>query len=406
VLAIDSFEDGAGGTILGTPTIDTVTSGYDTTNSAGEPPPIRDATLYRGSLVVIPANSPYELAWSMPGRADAFPNPTQRLKLLPSERNDELMGVLALNDVLVVFMQTRTIRLRELPFAGQSDYNLTRIERDVLSPNEGMVGSPLGYTTFELEDGRSMAAWISHNGIWMTDGSLVTERGMGCVKLSRFMDWNNTVDLVNLAKARLTYDPILQILVFDYLDKDNNQKVIFFHTAPQHWVPTGKDQTVPKWTGPHPSAYNGYGRTLVERNGQLRTYFARNGYVYRMSRGTQAGGSDIDSYAATGFVYPAGPDAMFHLYDGTLEHTDWGRSEQGTLELTVRNDESGSIMHETISDLPLGGSRQSNVWINLAGQAMKAAFRHTGKTTSLTTPIRAIKSLQADGEVASDNSEQ
>lgn len=403
-LYVDSFS--TSGAILGTPTINTVTSGSDTVNAAGEAPPIRDATLYRGSLVVIPANSPYELAWSMPGAADSFPNPSQRLKLLPSERNDELMGVLALNDVLVVFMQTRTVRLRELPFAGQSDYNLTRIERDVLSPNEGLAGTPMAYTTFEIEDGRSMAAWISHNGIWMTDGSLVTERGMGCVKITRYMDWNNTVSLPKLNTARLFYDPILQALMFDFVDTDGNQKIVCFHTAALHWLPTGKDQTVPKWTGPHPTAYNGYGRTLVERNGQLRHYFAQDGDVYRMANGTQAGGADIISYAETGFVYPSGPDGIFHVYDGTLEHTSWAREDQCTVEVTVRNDESGDVMHETISDLPLGGARQSNFWINMAGQAMKLALRHDGKTTSLTTPIRAFKTLQADGEVASDNAEQ
>jgi hypothetical protein len=402
----DTFES-TPGEILGTPTINTVTSGSYTANAAGEAPPIRDATLYRGSLVVIPSNSPYELAWSMPGFADYFPNPSQRLKLLPSERNDELMGVLALNDVLVVFMQTRTVRLRELPFAGQSDYNLTRIERDVLSPNEGLAGTPLAYTTFELEDGRSMAAWVSHNGIWMTDGSLVTERGMGVVKLSRYMDWNNEVDVRRLSRSRLVYDPILQVLAFDFLDKDNIQRVVYFHTSPLHWLPTNKDQTVPKWTGPHPVEYNGHGRSMIERSGSLRHYFARDGNLYRMTRGDQAAGSDIVSFAETGWVYPGGPDKMFHLYDGTLEHTDWGKGEQGIIEVQVRNDESGSVQHAAIPDLPLGGGpRQSNFWINMAGQSMKMALRHKGKTTSLTTPLRAIKSIQADGELGSDNSEQ
>jgi hypothetical protein len=402
---IDDFN--TAGAELGVPVLNTTTAGSYTANAAGEAPPIRDATLYRGSLAIIPANSPYELAWSMPGFADYFPNPIQRLKLLPSERNDELMGVLTLNDVLIIFMQTRTIRLRELPFAGQSDYNLTRIERDVLSPNQGLAGTPLAYTTFELEDGRSLAAWVSHNGIWMTDGSLVTERGMGVVKLSRYMDWRNEVNIRRLSESRLTYDPILQTIAFDFIDNDDNRKIVYFHTSPLHWLPTSKDQTVPKWTGPHPSEYNSYGRSIIERSGSLRHYFALGGNLYRMSRGEQAAGSDVISFAETGWVYPGGPDGIFHLYDGTLEHTDWGKADQGTIEVQVRNDESGDVQHEAIRDLPLGGGpRQSNFWINMAGQAMKVAIRHKGKTTSLTTPLRAIKAVQADGELGSDNSEQ
>jgi hypothetical protein len=362
--------------------INTVSTGLKTMHANNPPPAFLDATLFKGSVVGIDAETPTDMVWSMPGYPEFYPE-DQRQRLLPSNRNDEIVGITALGeDSIIAFMNTRVWRVRELQFVGSANYDPSRVELDIISPNHGLAAGPNGYALFELQNGRAMCAWISQNGIWMTDGSLVQERGMGAVKLSTFFNWDKNVDKTSLSTARLEYDPKFQTIWFDYTDRNSVAQVTTFHVSPHFWVASGQDQLVPAWLGPHGTSFDSVGRTNGTVGGVWKHFVASEGNLYIQGEGTDASDSDILSVVESGWMYPAASQGEFHLFLGSLLHSKWGRSEQCSLEIRTRRDESGSTQTLQWDDLSLADAGASNFWVDRAGQSLKIIWRHDGKTAS------------------------
>lgn len=392
----DVFE--TSGSLLGAPSIFTATVGEATINAAGQAPAIKDAALFRGALVAIPANDPRRFQWSLPGYPEYFPLPAHDLALLPSDRNDELKGVVSIGDSLLFFTRTQVFRVRNLPFVGRSLFDLGSIDTDILSPNEGLAGTPQAFTLFESQLGHALVAWVSDNGIWMTDASLPTERGMGVRKVSTLFDWEREVDTTRLDETTLTFDPVLQIIFFDYYNQDGDRKCATFHTSAEQWV-TVRGRQLPKWTGPHPC--RAIDRAIGEINGVLKHWSldTTNLRVENERTGTDDVGSDISSFAENGWV-PGGSSLQeIHIYEGKVYHSDWGASEALELGLLVRRDASGVVQHRRKRGISLRGARSSGTGlIDRAGNSFKIQIRHTGKTTSTDTPVRALGPIHLEAE--------
>ena len=115
------------------------------------------------ALVIIPVDSRRSLTWTLANQPDALPQ-FHDLRTLPSERNDDIMGVTNLGDILLVFLRTKVIRVRFLPSSASTvGFDLGSLEVDVLSPDEGLAGGPRAYATFKTEYGRGLTAWTSDN---------------------------------------------------------------------------------------------------------------------------------------------------------------------------------------------------------------------------------------------------
>jgi hypothetical protein len=375
---------------LGVPSIRVVSVGGAFAAQAGLPPAIFDATLFRGSLVMIPTSVRRALKWTLANQPDALPF-FHDLRTLPSERNDALVGVTELNDMLLVFLRTRVLRVRLLPNSTKgASFDLDSLEVDSLSPDEGLAGGPRTYTVFKTEHGRGLAAWCSDNGVWMTDGSLAQENGLGVRKLSTNMNWRNLVDVSSLADANMGYDSNLQIVYLDCDDQNGDRVTFLFHTSPKHWVGQG-ESTVPKMT--RTSALVALDRTFGEdaaviKHWSLYTQGTTPKVLLERS-GTDNDGSDIDSYAASGWKYLAGARSSFHLFEGLLAHQDWGSRGILDVEVTTRRDETG-ITQNRRRDVPLRGNAAHSWLIERAGQSMMFSFRHKGKTISTGDPPYAI----------------
>lgn len=393
----DTFE--TAGDTLGSPGINVVYEKDIPIEAAGVPPAFRDAVYFRGVIIVVPETDPFKLVWSMPGQPHYFPNPSHELALIPSYKNDELTGVTAVGDSVIVFSRSRVLRIREIKFVDRANYDPQSIEIDTLSPSEGLAGSPLSYTLAHSQKGHEIVAWVSDNGIWMSDGTLVSEGGMGAVKLSVYMNWRKEVDTTALADTRLSYDSVLQMICFEYTDKDGNSQVKYLHTSPHHWVQTGQDQAVPKTSGPH-TDFAVKQRTFGQISGEIKHWSLDTSgpNIYNERDGTDRAGSNVLTHIRSGKQYLGGARGEFHAYEGSLMHSDWGPSEACDLEIRTYRDMKGipQVVHK--KGLKLNGERTTDFWVDRAGRSMQVILQHDGNTISDGTKTRAFGPLIFDAE--------
>ena len=356
------------------------------------PNPIVDGTLFRGAPVVIPKHDPRRLQWSLGGQPEYFPV-VHDFALVPTERNDELKGVLALNDVLLVWARTQTYRLQTLPFSTQSIFDLSALKIDILSPNEGLI-HPRGYCMVQTQKGYPTAFWVSDTGIWMTDGSLFELRGMGAVKVTTWVDWPAEVNVGRLGEAHLSFDPINQVVKFSYISqRDGLRYELWLHTAPHHWIPSQQDQLVPKITGPHDLRVQDYTMgPLVSGIRQWALDSTVTGKVFLENQGGKDnaawiyGNGDVDMLVGTGWYYPDSPLGSIHVYEASFYHNNWGAPQLGFWTVHLRSDRTEAIQ-EAVKQVELGGSRVSRFWVNRSGQGIRVFFRQRGQAVGAIGPI-------------------
>lgn len=398
---IDTFES-VSGTTLGTPSISVVYLGDGPYPLSGPAPSFVDATNHKGAIFVIPKDDPYTIRWSPPGYPEYFPVP-HNFAFLPTDRNDRGRGIVSIGDAVVVFTRNRVLRVRDVPMVTSPNFDLTRLNTDILSPSEGLAGSPRGYCLFHSAKGHALCAWISDSGIWMTDGTLVSERGLGVVRLSVNIDWPNDVDTSRLEESALSFDSVMQAIYFDYYDPAGSLQTAILHTAAEHWIDTGQDQQVPKLSGPH--TLTALSRSIGEQSGVIRHWSLSpaDSRIYLERNGDDNGGHLILSHVESPWIYPAGGRDLVHVYQASLYHSDWGASETCELDLLVRHDNTGVIQVASSPSVSLRGTRITSLGLlGVSGQCLREIIRHTGKTTSLGTPLRAFGPTHLDLEQMDD----
>lgn len=394
---VDTFLVGA--TTLGAPPLNVAYAQADALYPPGTPPALWDATVSRaGVLFFIPLTRD-RLQWCMPGQVDYLPLPAHDLALLPTDRNDKYSGVTSIGDAVLIFCRTRVYRLIDIPVVNQPNFDINRIQIDILSPIEGLAADPRGYCSFATQQGRAAVAWVSDNGIWMTDGTLVSERGMGIKKLSVNMNWTEDVNTSRLNETELIYDPILQMVLFDYFDNSGNRRSYYMHVHPDHWVETGQDSAVPKVTGPHTNQ-TVIGRTLGEvSTGGFRHWSLTATNVFNERTGTQDNGSNITSTIVTGWAYPSGPIEEFDIFYSGMYHNDWGSSQTCSLQIEARRDQTGLIQTVSKMGLSLQYARVTRSFQHLSGQSFRVTLTQTGTTVSPgSSPMLAFGPVVFDGE--------
>ena len=396
---IDLFQDPTTIT-LGSPGLNIGYIGDGPFPVAGQPSSFIDATLHKGCIVYIPATDPTQVAWSAPGWPEYYPAP-QSFGMLPVGRGEGGVGIVSLGDNLIFFSRTRIHRIRELPMANSNNFDLTRLQTDVLSHNEGLAGSPLSYVLFQGTEGQAACAWVSYSGIWLTDGYPVAEKGIGCRRLTMNKSWRSDVDLSRLQESRLTFDPDLQVIIFDYYNREGELTCDYLHVSSVHWTKVGGDAALPKWSGPH--TLTALARAIGEHDNNLLCWDLTTTDVRNARQGVQDGTADILTHIETGWIYPFGPRSLMHLYLAALGHSDWGASEACDIEIQLRNERTGIIQSIMCPGVSLRGSRNTDLgFLNVSGRALKVILRHLGKTTSVGTPIRAFGPMTLQVEAVDD----
>lgn len=375
---------------LGTPSINTVWLEDAYYNMSEPPPAIYDACVHNGAIVMIPVENRTQVRWSPPGYPEYYPTP-QSFPFLFQAKDYEGQGVVSLGDNLLIFLRNGIKRIRNLPFITSPNFLIDDIEIDDLSPSVGLAGSPKGYCFFHSQKGHGVVGFVADSGVWMTDGALVSERGLGLVKLTSHKDWRGDVDLSRLDESELTFDPELQTLIFDYYDSDGTRVSEFLHIAAEHWIQSGEDQMVPKITGPH--SLTAVSRATGENNGEWRHWSLPTSPTKVLSErtGIKDDTSNILTHIETGWIYPVGPGKSFQAYAGWLYHTDWGAGEACDVAVMIRRDNSGIVQHLNKRNLSLRGDRTTQLgYLNGSGQAVKITIRHNGPTVSDGSSRRAF----------------
>lgn len=385
-------------TTLGSPTIPSLSVGGVAIEYNSPPPAFLDATLYKGAIVAIPFNDSDSLVWSMPGNANAFPV-SHEFTFALNEKGDRLAGVVAFavgtEDALILLFRNHVERLVNLPFADNDSFNVNEVQRVVLNPTNGLAAGNKGYAFFPGPAGTNLLAWVSDNGIWVTDAGLRTERAAGSWKITTKMDWS---DVDSLSTARLTFDPIDEILWFDYDSVEQGQRVaVAFHVDQNHWYPDdNQNYVLPAFTGPHDQ------RILMRASGEVTgsttetrrwSIEESTGKIFNESVGEEDvadwfdAAGNIDTLLQSGWVYPAGPNGEFLAYQGHLWHSNWGKSVVCQVVFETRKDIHGNLNRVVKDGVSLTGSRITPFWLSRGGQAFRLTLRHTGQATGAFGPL-------------------
>lgn len=388
-------------TTLGSPGFFTVTGAGLTIPAASAPPPLKSATVHNGAIVGIPWGNQQSLVYNIPGFPDYWPQLLHRLDRVSTERNDSLVAVASVNDNLLVYLQNRVLRFKILPLAGDgSAYTLSGLADANLSANEGLV-NPRARVAVQAQRGTIMDFFVASSGIYMTDGTLLSERGLGVRKVSSNIDWEATVDVSQLAtSARLSYDPRLQIVWFDYMDNNNQRRSLTIHASGKHWVQTGQDALAPKITGPH----------IVGNLDRVTGFLSATPKMWTLDSGrniwTEGGFVDnakwfnprgeILSLIESGWVYPAGPSEEFRAFEGTCYHSNWGRNASVDIDLLFRRDASGLTQRVLKRAISLNGERTTPFVALSSGQAVRFGLRQISTASGALGPL--VLTIESQGE--------
>lgn len=266
-----------------------------TVHSANAPPPVSSTgDIIDGCLVVDDVSRQNGYAWSLPGQYDYFPEPYAGRV---NGGKDKFMKIRKVGNVGLFFMEHSIHRLNFVPLTTDPEFIPGRaLERIV--PNHGCV-SKQGVALFQLPGGATVAAYVSHNGVYMNDAqqdNLMT----GDIK------WETLVDVTKLSSAVLIDYPKEHVLVMFYADSTSaeNNKYILIHYHQTHRKKNGNF----KITGP--CSMEGACAVVAKLGAEniLLTGHATDAKIYVEDNGvsdTQASGS-IDMLVETREIYPFG----------------------------------------------------------------------------------------------------
>jgi hypothetical protein len=227
--------------------------------NANDPPP--DATSvvgsFAGSALYAQAGS-NEWWWSGPRNPD-YCTSTYRADAPGVVTNFVDIGV------LLIFTEQSVQSISTLPLASDSDFYPSRQIRDV-SKSRGCV-SRRGACIFEVPGAETLAAFVSSDGIYTTNGAQIA-------LLSSALDWPATVSLSSLATAELLHSPNERKLILTYDDASGVRQALDFYYGGEGISVTG------------PRRWPADSTATVFRSNRIDVYTSNDGIVYLEEQGT------------------------------------------------------------------------------------------------------------------------
>jgi hypothetical protein len=269
-------------------------------SQAGPAPIAFTGDVFEDQFVVNDVTDPSVIRYSMPGKMHYFPAPFYLN--FETRTADEVTCIRKLGNKLIVGLKTHLFRVNYLPRETDAEFDRGR-PSEPISESHGIVGRQAA-CLFNPDDTSLMLAYVSHNGVHMTDGFTSTS-------LTTDLDWPATVrlpiagDVVNyLENAVLVDDPHLQILKLFYTPpgQTTNTKALYFHYNKYHRKANGTF----KVTGPIDVVGRSAHLARLAGNTMMLTG-QTGGFVYVEDRGyTDASGSTPTVDVRTREIYPAG----------------------------------------------------------------------------------------------------
>ncbi len=172
----------------------------------GPPPSSSTGDLYEDCLVVNDVSNPSMIRWSYPGDPEAFPA-TYFLDVETAD-NDIVRCIKVVNSRCCVWLDGSCYRMNYLPSERDASFDRGKAV-EVISGQYGAV-SPTCVALFSTDQGRERAAFVSHKGIFATDGYSLEEFTGG-------LDWRTIISTTATSTPIcLVNDPEKQVLTFFY----------------------------------------------------------------------------------------------------------------------------------------------------------------------------------------------
>ena len=190
------------------------------------PPDWATGDVFEDSLVVNDTAEPNLVRYSFPGLPHSFPE----LYFIGfnTKQVDRVTCIKSLDAVCVVGLQSQVWRLNYLPNETDSEFNRGRC-RELISANHGISG-PDAACIFTPVEGNSQIAYVSHDGIYATDG-------LSTRLLTMDIDWNALVSKADLPTCILVNVQHLWSLFLYYVPSGGsapNSKILHLSYHPQH----------------------------------------------------------------------------------------------------------------------------------------------------------------------------
>lgn len=189
----------------------------------GPPPTSSTGDLFEDTLVVNDVNSPSVVRYSYPGDPESFPG-TYFLDFETRE-NDQVRCIKVVNNRCMVWLDSSLFRLNYLPSERDASFDRGKAIETV-SSQYGAV-NPMCVAIYSPDGATQKAAFVSHKGIFATDGYRLEELTAG-------LDWRGVISTTSTSSPIcLINDPEQQELVFYYRNDGlgNNETYMALHLS-------------------------------------------------------------------------------------------------------------------------------------------------------------------------------
>lgn len=190
------------------------------------PPTWSTGDVFEDSLVVNDISDKSIIRYSFPGLPHSFPS--LYFMGFETKQADEVKCIRAVNDVLIVGLVGQVWRVNYLPNETDSEFSRGRC-KELISANHGIMG-PDAACLFTPVEGTSWLAYVSHDGLYATDG-------LSTRLLTMDIDWENLVERSLLGSAILVNVPHLWSLFFYFVATGGsapNNRMLSLSYHPQH----------------------------------------------------------------------------------------------------------------------------------------------------------------------------
>lgn len=346
-----------------TPIVPTLVVG-DLAFPRDDPPPAAFSMIsWKGSICILSRQTPRTWHYSEGGRPESFPFP-YRVVSFPLEEHDSLIGQMAVGESLVLLCKGALVAIDDVPRVTDGVFN--PVDARAMNGHPGCVGE-YAYCKFSVR-GEPRGAWISPFGVYVTNGTV-------CECISTDLAWNTEVNVPFLETSVLRWDADNLILWMQHdLDGDGlNDRETPFHMAEMHQKDTGK----PKLAQPTAKATSCMASALIDAAHYRYTGHPSNGEVYVEEQGTEdaATGNGVEMGLTTGQISSDLRNAA--IIKASLNHTDFGTGETGTLTVTAYRD-TANTQNSREQSVRLDGNRGTTIGVGRAGELFEISFDYDG----------------------------
>jgi hypothetical protein len=321
---------------------------------------------WNGSICGFSRTNRRSFRYSLPGRPESFPE-FYVVSSFPIDEHDGLVGLMAVGETMVLLMAGAVLALDDLPTVVDGQFNGANARP--IKGHPGCVGE-YAYTTFSVA-GEPRGAWVSPFGVYITNGQT-------CASISTDLAWENEVNVPFLASSVLKWDAKNLILWFEFdLNGDGlNDHEMPFHMAEMH----SKGEAHPKLGQPTAKATSCMHSALLGTTHYRFSGHPSNGDVYVEESGTvdAATGDAVTMIVRSGQVSAQKVDLA--VVKATVNHSDFGAGETGTIIATLYRDSSNSE-NSREQTVRLDGNRGTTVGIGRSGELVDFSIEYSGTGT-------------------------